>query len=191
MGRKFLAVASLLFLASCAGNVSQPSNTDNACSILSERRDYAHAMEASERKWGVPIYVQMAVIYQESAFVGDARPPRKWFLGIFPAGRVSSSYGYTQALDGTWEEYQAKEGGSWSRRDRIYASADFVGWYADGTTRALGISKTDVKNQYLAYHEGRTGYSRGTYRNKAWLINVAQRVAARADRYRTQLASCR
>lgn len=180
----------MLLLASCASNVTPPRNIDNACSILDERPDYARAMRAAERKWGVPVHVQMATIYQESSFRGNARPPRRYFLGFIPRGRISTSYGYPQALDGTWEEYQQKEGGRWARRDRISDAADFIGWNMTQTTRSLGISKHDARNQYLAYHEGRTGYRRGTYHNKAWLMDVARRVASRAARYQGQLAGC-
>ncbi len=191
MRRIMQASVVMLLLASCASDSTPPRNTDNACSILAERPDYARALRASEAKWGVPMHLQMATIYQESSFRGDARPPRRYFLGFIPRGRISTSYGYAQALDGTWEEYQQKEGGRWARRDHIGDAADFIGWTMTQTNRSLGISKHDAVNQYLAYHEGRTGYRRGTYRNKSWLMNVAYRVESRATRYQGQLATCR
>ena len=66
-----------------------------------------------------------------------------------------------------------------------------MGWYMDGTTQRLGVSKNDARNQYLAYHEGRTGFKRGTYRSKAWLVRVASDVDTRAQTYRQQLRRCR
>ena len=65
-----------------------------------------------------------------------------------------------------------------------------MGWYMDGTTRSLGISKADARNQYLAYHEGRAGYSRGSYKAKSWLVSVADNVHSRAIFYDTQLRNC-
>ena len=53
-----------------------------------------------------------------------------------------------------------------------------------------GIPLTDARNQYLAYHEGHTGYARGSYRSKSWLLSVANKVDARADLYQAQLATC-
>jgi hypothetical protein len=50
---------------------------------------------------------------------------------------------------------------------------------------------SDARNQYLAYHEGRTGYSRGSYNSKAWLVRVAGEVGQRATIYEAQLAGCR
>lgn len=190
MGRTIAAIFVMLMLAGCAGNTTPPRNAENACAIFAQRPDYARAMRAAERKWGVPVHVQMATIYQESSFRGDARTPRRYFLGIIPRGRISSAYGYAQAIDGTWEDYKRAEGRSFARRDRIHDAADFIGWNMDQTTRHLGISKYDVSNQYLAYHEGRAGYARGSYRSKAWLMSTARRVDARAARYQLQLASC-
>jgi len=55
----------------------------------------------------------------------------------------------------------------------------------------LGIPLADARNQYLAYHEGRTGYSRQSYNAKPWLVAVAGRVADRAVTYDAQLRACR
>ena len=54
---------------------------------------------------GVPIHVQMAVIYYESSFQNRAKTPMRYF-GIIPLGRESSAFGYAQALDGTWTDYK-------------------------------------------------------------------------------------
>ena len=192
MSRFLRASVLMVLLASCGGgNFSAPRDLDNACAIVAERPQYYRAMRATERKWGVPISVQMATIHQESKFVGNARTPHQYILGIIPMGRQSSAYGYSQALDGTWEEYQDSEGGRRARRDRIEDATDFMGWYMTETQRSLGVSKSDARGQYLAYHEGRTGYANGSYNSKQWLLDVADRVAARSETYRAQLASCR
>ena len=53
-----------------------------------------------------------------------------------------------------------------------------------------GVSRGDAYNQYLAYHEGKAGFARGTYRRKAWLPEVARDVEAWSVRYERQLAQC-
>jgi hypothetical protein len=192
MSRLLRAAILLVFLASCGGgNYSAPRNLDNACAIVQERPKYFRAMKATERKWGVPVAVQMATIHQESKFVGNARTPHRFALGIIPMGRQSSAFGYSQALDGTWEEYQDSEGGRRAKRDRIDDATDFMGWYMNESSARLGISKTDAQAQYLAYHEGRTGYANQSYLGKPWLVEVAAKVQARAELYAVQLASCR
>ncbi len=191
MSRFLRASILLLLLASCGGgNYSAPRNLDNACAILDERPQYYRAMKDAERRWGVPIHVQMATFHQESKFIGNARTPHRYALGIIPMGRQSSAYGYSQALDGTWEEYEDEVGRWGARRDRIDDAADFMGWYMDISTQKLGISKWDAQSQYLAYHEGRTGYANQSYLGKPWLMDVSAKVAERAEMYRGQLASC-
>ncbi len=122
--------------------------------------------------------------------MGDARPPYRYTLGIIPMGRVSTAFGYSQALDGTWDEYRRETGKRSAKRDRIRDASDFMGWYMAETQNRLGIALSDARNQYLAYHEGRTGYARGSYRNKSWLLRVSSEVAARSNMYQRQLANC-
>jgi hypothetical protein len=191
MSRTLRASILLLFLASCGGgNFSAPRDLDDACSIVRQRPEYLSAMRTTERRWGVPINVQMATIHQESKFVGNARTPHQFALGVIPMGRQSSAYGYSQALDGTWEEYQDDQNRNRARRDRIKDATDFMGWYMDETTRSLGIPKSDAENQYLAYHEGRSGYANGSYKGKPWLMDVAASVGRRSEMYRSQLSAC-
>lgn len=115
----------------------------------------------------------------------------KYVLGVLPMGRQSSAYGYAQALDGTWKEYQRAEGGRSARRTNIRDATDFMGWYMNKTRDVTGVPLSDARNQYLAYHEGRTGYLRGSYNSKSWLLRVADEVGARSAMYQQQLASCR
>ena len=92
---------------------------------------------------------------------------------------------------GTWEEYQRDTRSRSARRDRIRDATDFMGWYMAKSQEKLGIPVSDARNQYLAYHEGRTGYARGSYRKKTWLVRVAGEVDARSQLYATQLDNCR
>ena len=193
MSRFLRASLMLLFLASCGGrgDFAAPRNLDDACAIMRERPQYMRAMVATERRWGIPVHVQMATIYQESKFIGNARTPYSFVLGVIPMGRQSTAYGYSQALNGTWEEYQASAGGRRAKRDDIGDATDFMGWYMDESSTKLGISKDDAEAQYLAYHEGRTGYASESYLGKPWLVEVAAKVGARSCMYREQLAYCR
>lgn len=192
MSRSLCVLMVVLLVAACGGgSKSPPRNLDNACSIAKQRPEYIKAFKKTERKWGVPVHVQMATIYQESRYRSDARTPHKYVLGVLPMGRLSSAYGYSQALDGTWEQYQKETRNRRARRDRIRDASDFIGWYMNKSKARNGIALTDTRNQYLAYHEGHTGYARGSYRSKAWLLRIADGVAARGEMYRKQLSSCR
>ncbi len=191
MSRIFRAMVLLVALGSCgASNFSAPRNLDNACSIVSQRPAYLRAFKATQRKWGVPVPTIMAMIYQESKFIGNNRTPHQYALGVIPVGRQSSAFGYSQALDGTWKEYQNAEGGRGARRDNIRHATDFMGWYMDQSKEELGLAMGDTRNQYLAYHDGRTGFARGTWKRKSWLVRIADEVDARAAMYGAQLRSC-
>ena len=194
MSRLILSLLVLGVLAAC-GNRSQqfsaPRNLENACELERERPAYFAAMRATERRWGTPLPVQMAIIHAESRFIGDARTPVRWTLGVIPMGRQSSALGYSQALDGTWEEYVAEAGNRRASRTNIRDATDFVGWYTNKTRERNGIPLTDARNQYLAYHDGHAGFRRGSYNSKPWLIGVADRVASRAAMYDRQLRACR
>ena len=194
MSRTLRALLAVALLASCGSGGGDrgpaPRNLDNACAIISDRPEFLRAFRAAERRWGVPVATQMATIYQESKFVADARTPYRWSLGVIPMGRQSSAYGYSQALDGTWDEYKSETRSFGARRDNIHDSADFMGWYMAKSNQRLGISLADTRSQYLAYHEGRTGFSRGSYNSKPWLLRIAGEVDNRSHRYNAQLAQC-
>lgn len=191
MKKLLIAFAFVVLVAACGGGRdSAPRNLDNACSIVSQRAGWLSDMKWVERKWGIPVHVQMATIHQESKFVGDARTPFRYAIGVIPMGRQSSAYGFSQALDATWEEYQKDQRAYRAKRDRFRDAVDFMGWYMHGSTDRLGISKYDARSQYLAYHEGRTGFARGSYNGKSWLLRVSQAVAERSEMYRYQLISC-
>lgn len=187
---RFLRFAVLMLLVSCGGNFSAPRNLDNACSIVDQRPKYLRAMQKAERRWGVPVHVQMATIHQESKFIGNARTPHRYALGVIPMGRQSSAYGYAQAIDGTWDDYRKANKRMGAKRDRIEDATDFMGWYMDQSEKKLGLSKWDARTQYLAYHEGHTGYARGSHNQKAWLLRVSEAVGERSRLYQNQLIAC-
>lgn len=192
MSRLLRALIVLALLAGCGSReFAAPRELDDACAIVRQHPDYLRAFRAAENEWGVPVPVMMAFMYQESKFIGNARPPHQWVLGVIPVGRQSSAYGFSQALDGTWEEYLRAEGRRGARRDNIRDAADFMGWYMSLTVRETGVPLTDARNQYLAYHEGRSGYLRGTHNSKAWLLRIAGEIEDRAAMYERQLRACR
>lgn len=193
MKNKPLKLASLVMvavlLAACIS--SMPNNAENICSVFKERRAWYKAAKAAERRWDSPIPVAMAIVYQESGFRAKAKPAREKFLWVFPGRRPSSAYGYAQALDSTWEEYELKSGNRRASRANFADAIDFVGWYNANSNTLSGISPSDARSLYYAYHEGNGGFQQGTYRNKQWLIEAAGRVQSNANQFSAQLEGCR
>ena len=165
-------------------------NISNACQIFQGRSSWYGTMKKAYRKWGTPVHVQLAIIYQESKFRADARPISRGLFGFFPGRRLSSAFGYAQALDGTWAHYKQKTGNSGADRDDFRDAVDFIGWYNNVSHKKLRISKWDARKLYLAYHEGHGGYAAKSYRKKAWLLRVAKKVKRNAARYRKQMSRC-
>lgn len=170
---------------------SPPKRPDNICHIFQEKRHWYHAVKKAERRWGTPAHVLMAIMYQESSYKANARPPMRYFLGIIPIGRASSAYGYSQAKSGTWDQYRRETKRRRANRDNFADAVDFMGWFTAKTYKVNGVSKWDAYNQYLNYHEGWGGYQRGYHHKKAWLKRVAQRVDKRSKQYATQMKRCR
>ncbi|WP_223178020.1 transglycosylase SLT domain-containing protein [Pseudohalioglobus sediminis] len=187
MTRLALLVIALL-LAGCT--TSPPTNVENICAIFEEKRGWYDDAADARDNWGSPIPVAMAIMHQESRFVAKARPPRKKIFGFIPGPRPSDAYGYSQAKKSTWKEYKRGAGNYGADRDDFADAIDFIGWYNHRSNRRNGISKQDTYRLYLAYHEGNGGYSRGSYRNKDWLKQVARKVERRAGSYRQQLHGC-
>lgn len=179
----------LLAISSCS---SLPiSATDNVCTIFSAKNGWYRSAVNMQSKWQVPLHVPMAVMYHESKFRRKAKPPRRYLFGVIPGKRRSSAYGYSQALDSTWDAYVTQSRNYGARRTSFDDSMDFIGWYINKSANLAKIPKADPYNQYLAYHEGWTGYRKGSHEKKKWLLRVASEVVTTADRYKAQLQGCK
>jgi hypothetical protein len=91
-------------LAACG--TSPPRTPNDLCGIFREKDDWYDAAKVTQKRWGVPIQVPFAIMYQESGFHQDALAPRKYLLWIIPWGRVSTAAGYAQAKDEVWNDYR-------------------------------------------------------------------------------------
>ncbi len=185
-----IVLATLLAVSSVACTTSPPSNVNNICAIFQEKGGWYDDAADARKEWGSPISVMMAIMHQESKFKATAKPPRKKIFGFIPGPRPSNAYGYSQALESTWDGYRRSAGRYGADRDDFGDAIDFVGWYNHQSYKRSGIAKTDAYRLYLAYHEGHGGYNRGTFRSKQWLIDVAHKVDRKASSYHTQLTRC-
>jgi len=172
-------------LLSCS---SIPKNTADGCSIFSERYLWYKHVKKTEKKWGTPIYIQLAIIKMESDFDWLAKPDRKKIFKVIPFKRPSSSFGYSQAVKGTWKQYKQETNNPLATRVRFKDSVDFIGWYTNKTEKLLKISKKDSFKQYIAYHEGWGNYK--NYKNNQKVILLAKKVQRQANKYRLQLKKC-
>ncbi len=181
---KFI-ILLIFFLTGCS---SIPSNTSNSCSIFNERYLWYKYAKKTEQKWGTPIYIQLAIIKMESDFDWLAKPARQKIFKVIPYKRPSSSFGYSQAVKGTWEQYKKETGNKLATRVRFKDSVDFIGWYTSKSETILKISKQDAFKQYLAYHEGWGNFKH--YKKNKKVIGLAKKVEKQSNIYKKQLLSC-
>lgn len=160
--------------------VSQ-ENFDNLCLIYQRHPDWEVAAQASAKKWGTPAWSLLAFVHQESRFKANARPK----------DTSSGAFGYAQATDAAWFDYQKQTNRWGAKRNNLMDAMDFIGWYNHQSYSRLKIAKNDPFKQYLAYHEGHTGYQNRSYLKEHWLPPVAKKVAVRARMYARQHRLCR
>ena len=153
----------VIFISGCS---SVPKNTSNSCSIFKERYMWYKHAKKTEKKWGTAVYLQLAIIKMESSFDWLAKPPRQKIFKVIPYTRPSSSFGYSQAVKGTWKQYKDETGNKFATRTRFKDSVDFIGWYTNKTEKILKVSKKDAFKQYIAYHEGWRNYK--NYKNNKY-----------------------
>ena len=181
-----LVILLLFLLSSCS---SIPNNTANSCSIFNERYLWYKYTKKVEKKWGTPIYIQLAIIKMESNFDWLAKPARKKIFKVIPFKRPSSSFGYSQAVKGTWAQYKKETGNNLATRARFKDSVDFIGWYTNKTESILKISKNDAFKQYIAYHEGWGNFK--YYKKNKKVIGLANKVKKQSEIYKKQLIKCK
>ena len=138
-----------------------PSQQENICSIFEQKSSWYRLANKSFDKWGV-----------------------------IPWSRKSSAFGYTQAIDATWDWYRDENNKPLASRVNFADAIDFTGWYINKSYQINGINKGDAYNQYLAYHEGHGGFKKKSYQSQSWLIDVAKKVKIRSDKYENQLDNC-
>ncbi len=175
----------VVLLNSCS---SIPKNTQDGCAIFNEKYLWYKHAKKTYKKYQVPIYVQLAIIKQESDFNWLAKPKRNKLFKIVPYKRPSSSFGYSQAVKGTWKQYKKETNNTFAIRNRFKDSVDFIGWYVDKSYKILKIPKTDTYRNYIAYHEGWGNYK--NYKNNSKVIILAKKVQQKANIYKNQLKKC-
>ena len=183
-------IFSLILIFTVACTSLKQIDTANSCILFDSKKGWYKSTKKSFDKWGAPIALQLAIINQESSFKQFAKPKRKKFLGIIPAGRPSTAFGYAQVTNPTWDWYKSRTGNSNASRANFKDVTDFIGWYGNQSKKILGISKNDYYNQYLAYHEGHGGWKSKSFNSKKWLLEVAKKVETNANMYNNQLKVC-
>ncbi len=195
LSRLIAVVCLVVFVTSCSTTPttaskgraeSKPKNVDNICEIFSEKTKWIEPTKRSYNKWGIPVELMMAIIRHESSFRSQARPIDK------NGKRLSSAYGYSQAIDGTWKIYQRENNKPKADRTQFSDAIDFVGWYSSKSiAKGQDISPFDVNALYVFYHDGWGALPEdGSRELKPEVLKVAAKIYKQTLLYHRQLKKC-
>ena len=188
LNKNFIYFIVFIFIASCS---SVPKYPQNACKIFGEKYSYLKYSRAASKKWNVPISSILAVINKESGFRRFAKPKRTKIFKIIPYRRPSSSLGFSQAVNKTWELYKKENNKPIALRISFKNSSDFIGWYFWKTNKINKVSLEDTRNMYLNYYLGWGAYKNKAYEQDRKAIIFAKNVEKQAKIYKIQLRECK
>lgn len=179
LGTQNTAVSLFVLLLFILGVLFIPTSSwaGNICGLMKKHPSWHKAAKKSEKKWGVPVAVQFAIIKHESEFKANAK------------NRHSTARGYAQVLNESWRDYE-KANGFKRSRNNINAATDYIGWYANEVKKQIKISPKNAYQFYLAYHEGIGGYRHMKRHPKPKVKRLARHVSKSAKQYSKQLAHC-
>jgi hypothetical protein len=176
-----------IFLSACS---SVPKYTNNACKIFGEKYLWYINSKKSSEMYGAPVHIILAIVNKESGFNRWAKPKRNKLFKIIPYKRPSSSFGYSQAVEKTWELYKKETNNPIALRTRFKDSVMFIGWYMKKTKKINKVPLNDPYRQYLNYYLGWGNYAKKTYNTDKKAIILAKNVEKQSKIYKNQMKDC-
>ena len=128
---------------------------------------------------------------KESGFNRWAKPKRTKLFKIIPYKRPSTSFGYSQAVNKTWELYKTETDSPLALRGRFKDSVMFIGWYISKTHKINKVPLDDPYRQYLNYYLGWGNYAKKKYKTDKNSIIFAKKVEKQSKIYKNQLNECK
>ena len=187
LNRNLILIFVFILLASCS---SVPKYPSNACKIFGQNYLWYKNAKKSSEVYGAPVHMILAFINKESGFNRWAKPKRNKLFKIIPYKRPSSSFGYSQAVNKTWELYKSETGNQLALRSRFKDSVMFIGWYINKTNKINKVPLNDSYRQYLNYYLGWGAYAKKIYKTDKNAIIFAKSVEKQSDIYKDQLREC-
>ena len=187
LNRKLIYIIFFFFITSCS---SVPKYPGNACKIFGQNYLWYKSAKKSSDTYGAPIYIILAIVNKESGFNRWAKPKRTKLFKIIPYKRPSSSFGYSQAVKKTWEQYKIETNKPLALRSRFKDSVMFIGWYMSKTKKINKIPMEDSYRQYLNYYLGWGSYANKDYKTDKKAVILAKSVEKQSKIYKNQLREC-
>ena len=188
LNKNLICFIFFFFAASCS---SIPKYPQNACKIFGENYFWYKSIKKSSDTYNVPIYMILAFVNKESGFNRWAKPKRTKLFKVIPYKRPSTSFGYSQAVNKTWELYKNETDNPLALRSRFKDSVMFIGWYINKTHKINKIPLNDSYRQYLNYYLGWGSYAKKKYKTDKNSIIYAKSVEKQSKIYKNQLQECK
>src|SRR3989344_3577387 len=83
-----------------------PEEPTQACKIFEQYPEWYEVSKNVEKQWGVPVSVQLAILYQESTFQATAHPSKPHLFSKIRWFHHSTAVGFAQVKADTWQAYQ-------------------------------------------------------------------------------------
>ena len=187
LNKNLVYLIIFLITASCS---SVPKYPQNACKIFGQNYLWFKSAKKSSDTYGAPIHIILAIVNKESGFNRWAKPKRTKLFKIIPYKRPSSSFGYSQAVKKTWEQYKIETNKPLALRSRFKDSVMFIGWYMSKTKKINKIPMEDSYRQYLNYYLGWGSYANKDYKTDKKAVILAKSVEKQSKIYKNQLREC-
>tara|TARA_B100000029_G_scaffold464769_1_gene498937 strand:+ start:123 stop:734 length:612 start_codon:yes stop_codon:yes gene_type:complete len=188
LNKNLIYFVVFFFVASCT---SVPKYPANACKVFEQKYLWYKSAKKSSEVYGVPIHMILAFVNKESGFNRWAKPKRTKLFKVIPYKRPSSSFGYSQAVNKTWELYKKETNSPLALRTRFKDSVMFIGWYINKTNKINRIPLNDAYRQYLNYYLGWGSYAKKAYKTDKKAIIYAKKVEKQSKIYKNQLKECK
>ena len=187
LNRNVIYFTVFFFVTSCS---SIPKYPQNACKIFGENYLWYKSIKKSSDLYNAPIHIILAFVNKESGFNRWAKPKRTKLFKVIPYKRPSSSFGYSQAVNKTWELYKTETENPLALRSSFKHSVMFIGWYINKTHKINKIPLNDPYRQYLNYYLGWGSYAKKKYKTDKNSIIFAKSVEKQSKIYKKQLQEC-
>jgi hypothetical protein len=188
LNKNLIYLTIIIFVTSCS---SIPKYPQNACKIFGENYLWYKSIKKSSDTYNAPIHIILAFVNKESGFNRWAKPKRTKLFKVIPYKRPSSSFGYSQAVNKTWELYKIETDSPLALRSRFKDSVMFIGWYISKTHKINKVPLNDSYRQYLNYYLGWGSYAKKKYKTDKNSIIFAKKVEKQSKIYKNQLQGCK
>lgn len=148
------------------------------------RAHRAYSQQTHVMPWEV-----LAIMDQESSFNPYAMADRRPWLKRMVSKKKISAYGYAQATDATWKDFNQKAAKTVVSRSNYLDSVAFIYWLVQRNRRLQSSAQISTYQDYLNYYNG-PGVSHKKKNQPMKGYSQAQQVVVKSNAYKLAWKRC-